>query len=53
MDEVAEHRVVHVVTDNGPNYKGARKLLMQRRQFLLDAMCNVLHRYDVEGHCRE
>ena len=31
INEVGEHRVVHVVTDNGPNYKGARKLLMQRR----------------------
>ena len=39
VEEVGEEQVVHVVTDNEPNFKAAGQMLMQKRQHLFWSPC--------------
>ena len=39
IDQVGEHNVVQVITDNGPQYRAARQILMERRPYIFWIPC--------------
>ena len=39
IDQVGEHNVVQVITDNGPQYRAAGQILMERRPHIFWTPC--------------